>query len=86
MVKKRIKLFFNQKFEKLFYRLSDHIVTLTDVSVPIIKSLITGMGLKPPITVIRNFINLDKFKPKIYKEKIINLYLVIWVVLEVGIY
>lgn len=52
-----------KRLEQTFFRAADHVVTLTEASVPIIKGFPFWTGPVPPITVITTCADLDRFTP-----------------------
>jgi len=52
-----------KRLERRFFRAADHVVTLTEASVPVIKAFGYWDGPLPPITVIPTCADLDLFTP-----------------------
>lgn len=52
-----------KRLEQTFFGAADHVVTLTEASVPVIKGFAFWTGPVPPITVITTCADLDRFTP-----------------------
>lgn len=52
-----------KRLERRFFRAADHVVTLTEASVPVIKAFDYWDKPAPPVTVIPTCVDLDRFAP-----------------------